>query len=133
MPDTLFYDGGCGLCHRFVSFVARRDRGERFLFAPLGGEHFRAQVSEQERQRLPETLVLRTADGRLLTRSSAVLAALRALGGIWRAVAAVAVAIPAPVRDGVYDFVARIRYRLFGRPAQSCPLLPLELRQRFLP
>lgn len=133
MPEVLFYDGRCGLCHRFVRFVATRDHAARFIFSPLGGEHFLASVPEPQRAKLPDSLVLRTADGNLHLRSSAVLAALHGLGGVWRALATAARIFPAPVRDAVYDFVAGIRYRTFGRTRDACPLLPAELRRRFLP
>jgi predicted DCC family thiol-disulfide oxidoreductase YuxK len=133
VPEVLFYDGGCGLCHRFVRFVATRDRAGRFAFAPLGGEHFLASVPEPQRAILPDSLVLRTADGNLHLRSSAVLAALRALGGFWRMLATAAGVVPAPVRDAVYDFVARVRYRVFGRTREACPIVPPDLRRRFLP
>lgn len=132
MPETIFYDGSCALCHRFVRFVAMRDRAARFVFAPSGGQHFLANVPESQRADLPESLVLLTAEGRLLVRSGAVLAALRALGGFWRWLATAAGVIPAPVRDAVYEFVARIRYRVFGRSAEVCPPVPPELRRRFL-
>lgn len=133
MPEILYYDGGCGLCHRFVRFVATRDRAARVAFSPLGGEHFRASVPEAQRANLPDSLVLRTADGNLLVRSSAVLTVLGGLGGFWRVLAAAAGVVPAPVRDFVYDIVARLRYRSFGRTTAACPLVPPEVRGRFLP
>ena len=72
-PELLFYDGGCGLCHRAVRFVLWADpEGRAFRFAPLGGDTFQALVSAGERERLPDSLVVRTTeDGRLLTRSTA--------------------------------------------------------------
>jgi predicted DCC family thiol-disulfide oxidoreductase YuxK len=133
VPETLFYDGGCGLCHRFVRFVAVRDRAERFAFAPLGGEHFLANITEARRANLPESLVLLTTDGKLLVRSAAVLSALRALGGLWRVLATAAGIVPAQVRDAVYDLVAHFRFRIFGRTTAACPFVPPALRKRFLP
>ena len=70
--DLLFYDGGCGLCHRWVRFVLWADRGGVFRFAPLGGETFRSRVREDEREGLPDSLVLLTPDGSLRTRSAAL-------------------------------------------------------------
>ncbi len=131
--DIVFYDGTCGLCHGFVRFVLAEDRsGDSLGFAPLQGETFRTLVPEAKRSALPDSIVVRTAEGRLLTRSDAVMHVARRLGGRWRALAAVAALVPRPVRDVLYDAVARVRYRLFRRPAETCPLLPKHLRARFL-
>ena len=132
-PEVLFYDGGCGLCHRAVRFVMAADRAERFRFAPLQGATFRQRVPEGARAGLPDSIVLLTSEGRVLTRSAATLHVLRRLGGPWRALAGLGGLVPRPPRDALYDFVAGIRHRLFARPADSCPLVPKELRSRFLP
>jgi predicted DCC family thiol-disulfide oxidoreductase YuxK len=132
-PDVLFYDGGCAVCHRTVRFVLRADRAERFVFAPLQGSTFRQLLPESVRKSLPDSLVLRSPDGRLFVRSSAVLHILSRLGGIWAVLGGLARLVPRPLRDAVYDFIARIRLRLFDKPDDFCPLVPKELRARFLP
>lgn len=76
---------------------------------------------------------MRTAGGALLLRSAGALHALRRLGGGWRALAVVLGIVPREVRDAVYDFVARVRLRLFAKPADVCPFVPPLLRARFLP
>jgi predicted DCC family thiol-disulfide oxidoreductase YuxK len=130
--ETLFYDGHCGLCHRFVRFVLAEDRtGAAFRFAPLGGAAFQKQVPEAERPGLPDSVVVATAGGGLLTRSAAALHVLRRLGGVWRLLAVLAGFVPGVVLDKLYDGVARIRHRLFRPPAAACPLLPPPLRARF--
>ena len=132
-PEVLFYDGGCGLCHRAVRFILWADpEGRAFRFAPLGGVTFQAQVPASERAHLPDSLVVRTAEGGLLTRSAGVLHILRRLGGGWRVLAALFGLVPRPLRDAAYDFVARIRLRLFARPEDACPVVPPALRGRFL-
>ncbi len=132
-PEVLFYDGGCGLCHRAVLFLLWADReGRAFRFAPLGGATFEAQVPPSERRGLPDSMVLRMADGALLTRSAGVLHILRRLGGGWRVLAFLFGLVPRPLRDVAYDSVARIRFRLFARPDDACPMVPPPLRSRFL-
>jgi predicted DCC family thiol-disulfide oxidoreductase YuxK len=103
------------------------------LFAPLEGEAFRELVPEIERGALPDSLVLRTADGRLLVRSAAVLASLRLVGGPGRWLSAAAAVVPGPVADRLYDLVARVRRRLLRPPASTCPAVPPARRGRFLP
>jgi predicted DCC family thiol-disulfide oxidoreductase YuxK len=81
--------------------------------------------------KLPDSIVVRTADGMLLTRSAAVRHILRRLGGLWRVIAGLTGLVPARVLDGAYNGLARVRLRLFARPAEACPLLPKHLRDRF--
>lgn len=131
--ETVFYDGNCGLCHRAVRFILAEDRaGDAFCFAPLDSEMFRSAIPKASQATLPDSLVVLTADGGVLARSSGVVHIMSRLGGLWRVLASVAWLVPAPLLDAVYDFVAGIRYRLFARPAESCPVLPKHLRARFV-
>lgn len=130
--DTVFYDGGCALCHRSVRFLVTRDRdGSRFHFAPLGGALFRAELSEAERSGLPDAIVVRATDGRLLVRSAAAIRLAERVGGLHGAVARAFALVPARLRDALYDAIARSRYRVFGRVAEACPVIAPELRARF--
>lgn len=130
----LFYDGHCGLCHRAVKFVLKNDKtGKAFRFAPLQGETFSALVPAGARESLPDSIIVRTAHGVLLVRSAAFIHILRRLGGGWRVLAAILAVVPRGLRDAVYDFVARVRYRIFGRRDDLCPIVPAELRKRFDP
>jgi len=131
--DLLFYDGGCGLCHRWVVFMLRHDlEGSRFRFAPIGGTTWNETIPASVRQTLPDSLVLRTADGRTLVRSDAVLSIGERLSGGWRSLARITGLLPRWVLDLGYDGIARVRKRLFSAPAGSCPVVPAELRARFL-
>jgi predicted DCC family thiol-disulfide oxidoreductase YuxK len=130
--ETVFFDGHCGLCHRWVRFILAEDRaGTQFRFAPLDGETFLKLISEEERNRLPDSIVVRTCDGKFLSRSNAVLHMLQRLGGVWRVIAVISRIIPVGILDWAYDQVAGIRHRLFARPKEACPLVPAELRRRF--
>lgn len=130
----LFYDGHCALCHGAVKFVLKHDRsGKAFRFAPLQGETFAASVREEQRAGMPDSIVVLTADGTLLVRSNAFVHILRRLGGAWAMLADAMRTVPRPVRDAVYDFIARIRYRVFGTREDVCPILPPDLRARFDP
>jgi predicted DCC family thiol-disulfide oxidoreductase YuxK len=132
--EMLFYDGHCALCHGTVQFVLERDRtGTAFRFAPLQGETFQAQVPVEQRAGLPDSIVIRTADGSLLARSDAVVRILQRLGGGWRVPASILALIPRGLRDAVYAFIARVRYRVFGKRDNLCPIVPPDLRGRFDP
>jgi predicted DCC family thiol-disulfide oxidoreductase YuxK len=117
-PDLLFYDAECALCRAAVGFVSWADReGSSFRFAPLGGATFRELLSDGERRSAPDSLLVRTHDRRVLSRSAAVLHALSRLGTPWRLGAAVAGLVPRVLRDAAYDAVAHVRRRIFPRSA----------------
>jgi predicted DCC family thiol-disulfide oxidoreductase YuxK len=133
-PEMLFYDGHCALCHGAVKFVLKHDRsGNAFRFAPLGGETFESRVPVDRRTTLPDSIVVLTGDDQVLVRSDAFVHILRRLGGMQKVLGSTLALVPRPVRDFGYDFVARIRYRVFGRSDEVCPLVPPELRKRFDP
>jgi predicted DCC family thiol-disulfide oxidoreductase YuxK len=115
----VLFDGVCGLCDRFVQFVIARDPAGAFRFAPL----------QPEAGGPPRTIVL-IEDGRRFTRSSAVLRIARGLPGAWPLLSLL-LAIPAPLRDLAYDFVAKRRYRWFGR-YDACRLPAPGVTARFL-
>jgi predicted DCC family thiol-disulfide oxidoreductase YuxK len=132
--EYLFYDGHCGLCHWAVKFVLKHDRsGEPFRFAPLQGPTFEARVPVERRAGLPDSIVVLTHDGRLLSRSGALLHILRRLGSGWAVLASVLSVIPRGLLDVGYNLIARIRHRVFGRRDDVCPIVSADLRERFDP
>ena len=121
----LFVDGCCVLCQRAAAWVARRDRRGRVALAALQGKTARRLLPGAVRGAAMDgaagSVVWRAPDGALLLRSAALLAVLAALGGRYRAAAVLRLA-PAPLRDALYDAVARRRRRWFGA-TRDC-LLP---------
>lgn len=130
--STLFYDGQCGLCHRAVRFILAEDRDAAFRFAPLDSDAFRSAVPEDRRVGLPDTAVVLTGDGAMLIRSDAWCYIMRRLGGVWRLLGFAVGILPRAFRDRVYDLVAGVRYRVFRKQVNACPMLPKELRERFV-
>jgi predicted DCC family thiol-disulfide oxidoreductase YuxK len=131
----VLYDGVCGLCDRLVQFILRRDRRDRFRFAPLQGA-FAARLLERHRRAtgdLSTLYVVIDAGGpreRLVWKSRAILRILGEIGGAWR-LATVLGLLPTRLLDTAYDVVASNRYRLFGR-YETCALPSREQRSKFL-
>lgn len=133
-PDLhplVVFDGECVLCAANAQFVLKHDRARRFRLTtaqgPLGQalyHHFGLSSSEDY-----ETMLVLDG-GRLLTRSDAAIAIASELGWPWR-MAAFARIIPRPVRDWLYDVVARNRFHLFGRRA-SCWIPTPDVAERIL-
>jgi predicted DCC family thiol-disulfide oxidoreductase YuxK len=128
--SVLYFDGICNLCNGLVQFVIRHN--------PKGSIHFAALQSEKGRYSLeamglnPEKLstVLYEKNGRVRTKSDAVLFLLWDLGGIWKLSVAGWI-IPRFLRNALYDLIARRRYIWFGK-RDICMVPTPDLKSRFL-
>lgn len=131
-PKTalVLFDGVCNLCQGSVQFILLRDPKGRFRFASLQSEEGRRRLTEHGLP--PESLssLVLIENGKAYRRSTAALRIARHLSGAWP-LAAVFLIVPRPLRDLAYDFVARNRYRWFGK-TESCMLPRPEWRERFL-
>ena len=128
-PVVLF-DGVCNLCNGAVQFIIKRDRNAKFRFAALQSEiaHQILQQTELKASDLSTIIVVKGA--RVFIKSDAALEIARHLDGLWPALFSLKI-LPQFVRDRVYDWIARNRYRWFGKK-DECMIPTPELRQRFL-
>jgi predicted DCC family thiol-disulfide oxidoreductase YuxK len=131
-PDNLIlFDGVCNLCDAFVQFVIRHDRAGKFRFAAIqsqaGKRIFQSRGLDAENL---QTFVLVTG-GEIFVRSDAAVEVLSRFGGGWK-ICRIFLLVPRPLRDGLYSWVARNRYRWFGRK-DACMVPTAEIRERFLP
>lgn len=126
----LLFDGVCNLCNASVQWVLLRDKKAQFRFAALQSE-----IGQQllKRHGLDsehfDTVVLAVGEN-IFLRSDAPLEIARRLGGAWQLLYGFKI-VPRPLRDALYNFVARNRYRWFGRQ-ESCMLPRPEWKARFL-
>ena len=125
-PKIIFFDGVCNLCNGFVDFVIDRDGGIH-KFASLQGET--AQKILGERAIVLDSVIL-WSDGKILEKSSAALSIANEMGFPW-ALSGIFWLVPRFLRDWVYDFVAKNRYRFFGK-RETCRLPTPGEKARFL-
>lgn len=126
----VLYDGVCGLCNRAVQFILKRDQKRRFRFATLQGTIGQEVL---ERDMVPanlDSMMLVETDGRVSWESTAALRTARYLKFPWP-LFSILLLIPRFVRDLVYRWIARNRYRWFGK-LESCPLPDPKEADRFL-
>lgn len=133
-PAVVLFDGVCNLCNGLVQFIIRRDPAGRFRFAALQSAAGQALLATYglpplAASQAPDSVML-VSEGRVYSHSAAVLRITRELGWPWR-LAAVGGLLPLAWRDALYRYVARHRYRWFGRQA-SCMLPTPALQSRFL-
>ena len=132
-PDDrplIVFDGACVLCSGFVRFVLRHDRAGQFRFlaaqSPLAGAIYRHYSLATDAW---ETNLL-LAEGVLHTKSAAGIEITARFGGIWSLIRGLRV-FPRPLRDWLYDRIARNRYRWFGRQ-ELCLVADPAHEDRFL-
>ncbi|MET0392273.1 MAG: thiol-disulfide oxidoreductase DCC family protein [Chitinophagaceae bacterium] len=127
---VILFDGVCNLCNNTVQFILKRDKKKQFLFGSLQGKAGQQLLRQFN---LPtadfNSFVLAEGD-RFYTRSTAVLRMLKRLGGGWSLLYGFIV-VPKFIRDGIYNWVARNRYKWYGR-RDECMIPTPELKARFL-
>jgi predicted DCC family thiol-disulfide oxidoreductase YuxK len=128
--SIILFDGVCNLCNGAVNFVIKRDPGNVFKFTPLQEKQGvlllkKLAIDAQEL----DSIVL-VENKKVYTKSSAALRIARKLSGLWP-LFFVLLIIPSFIRDGVYDFIAKNRYKWFGKKEQ-CMIPTPGLREKFL-
>lgn len=127
---VMLFDGVCHFCSSTVGFVIRRDPHARVRFlsiqSALGREIYRREGHDPDQ---PDTILF-VIDGKVLARSDAILEIAKQLGFPWSLAVAGRV-LPRRSRDWLYDFIAKRRYRWFGR-SDACMIPTPEIRARFL-
>lgn len=125
----VFFDGYCNLCNSLIEVLIRRDEKHVLKFASLQGETARTILNLQGVQDFDTVVYFR--ENQKFEKSSAVLKIFSDLGGVWK-VAEVFQMVPVSWRDTVYTWVAKNRFRFFGR-RDTCRLPTPEEQQQFLP
>ncbi len=124
----LFYDGECGLCHRYVKLVLSEDKEDCFHFSPLQGNIFKDKHGASTKL---NTMYLLTENGAWQSRSDAIITIFLKLGGIYGLCGFFLKCIPKVVRDSAYSLNARLRQYYFKKPTTLCPLIPVQHQHKF--
>lgn len=126
----LLFDGVCHLCDASVRFILRRDPMGKIKFAPIQSPLGRELYTQHGLDpAAPNAMLFLTPTG-AFRASDAALEIARTLGGAWQ-LALLFKPLPRPLRDAAYYFIARNRYRWFGKD-ESCMMPTPELKERML-
>jgi predicted DCC family thiol-disulfide oxidoreductase YuxK len=133
---VLLYDGSCGFCEATVQLVLRHDRRQTLRFAPLQGEYGGALRARHPELAGTDSIIWvdpasDDAGEGVRVKSAAALRVAEYLGFPWAWFRVLGI-VPRPLRDAVYDLVARHRHRIPLGP-DRCALPTPEARQRFMP
>lgn len=126
----LLFDGVCNLCNASIQWVIEHDPQAQFRFASLQSDFAKELLAGYDLPPAALDTVILVENGKAYTRSDAALRVARKVGGLWSLLSAFLI-VPRPLRDLVYNFIARNRYRWFGKQ-ESCWLPTPDLRSRFL-
>ncbi|MBB6444352.1 thiol-disulfide oxidoreductase DCC family protein [Bacillus benzoevorans] len=129
MNPIVLFDGDCHFCHSSVQFIIKRDSQELFYFASQQSEAGQELLKQYGVPEDIDSLVL-IENGKAYIKSTAALRICRHLCSGWNFLYFFR-CIPNPIRDAVYDFAAKNRYRWFSKK-DSCPIPPDSIRTRFL-
>ncbi|HUA80922.1 MAG TPA: thiol-disulfide oxidoreductase DCC family protein [Dyella sp.] len=129
---VVVYDGVCLLCSRWVRFLLEHDQEGRYRFASMQSDVGRTLLQAHGLDPDSPFSMLLVEEGHGYTDTTAIARVLRGLPRRrWRLLSAAMLITPRAVRDVAYRFVARHRYRLFGRSDQCFAPSP-EQRSRFI-
>ena len=128
--NIIFFDGVCNLCNFWVKYVVRNDPDFVFYFSNLQSEFASNFLSENNIKSDFETIIFFT-DGKFLKQSNAIVSILFKIGGFNRFMSRIIKHLPVKFRDGLYKFISRNRYRLFGKK-EHCVIPDQNLNKRFL-
>ena len=127
---VILFDGICNLCSGWVQFLIRKDTNMKFRFAPIQSETGQRLLHTVGLESSNIETVIYLKENECFRESSAVLEILKDLGGFWT-FAFVLKLIPGTLRDGFYRFIAKKRYRFFGKRT-TCFIPTPENQKRFL-
>lgn len=126
----LLFDGVCNLCNKTVQFIIRADKKELFKFTSLQSTTGQRLLTKVKLPTSHFDSIVMIDEGKVYTKSTAALTVCKKLGGIWLFLYPL-ILIPKPFRDGIYQLIAKNRYKWFGK-SNDCMLPSPDIKKRFL-
>lgn len=129
--QLIVFDGVCNLCNNWVTYVIKRDKKDQFRFAPLQS-NIGKQIIETYKIDTTKTdsILLYSQEKGLSYKSTAVLKIAIGLG-FPQSLMRIFYIVPPVIRNWVYDFIAKNRYKWFGKK-DVCMIPTPELKSKFL-
>ena len=127
----ILFDGVCNLCNSSVQFVIKRDVNDVFQFAALQSETGKRLLTERniDTQEV-DSIILIEPNIAYYTKSTAALEIGKHLKGV-KAISSILLWLPEALRNIVYDFIARNRYKWYGKK-DNCMIPSEEIKSKFI-
>lgn len=126
----ILFDGVCNLCNGAITFIIKRDKKDVFRYAPLQSTIGKELAAKHYIDLDSVDSIILISDNKAVAKSTAALRIAKHLSGGWPLMV-VFLVLPAFLRDWVYDFIARNRYKWFGKK-DACMIPTPELKSKFL-
>ena len=127
---VILFDGVCNFCNSAVNFTIKRDKKALIQFAPLQSEKGRLFLRQYNLPIAEMKSFVFIEEGKAYTQSTAALKVCRHLSGLWSLCYGFII-VPKFIRDGLYNWIAKNRYKWFG-VREQCMIPTPEVRKRFL-
>lgn len=128
----VLFDGICNLCNTSVQYIIKHDENDDYRFAPLQSDIGIKLAKERgiDTSNVDSIVLIRPGIA-YYEKSSAAIEIMYDFGGLWKLMLIFKYILPTFIRDLVYDFIARNRYKWFGKQ-DSCMIPTAELKVKFL-
>lgn len=126
----ILFDGVCNFCNNSINLVIRKDKRDYFRFAPLQSEAGKTLTAKFNIDTTKTDSVLLIENDVLYSKSTAALRIARKMDGLFPLCYGMII-IPKFLRDPIYDFIAKRRYKWFGKK-ESCMIPTPEIRKKFI-
>lgn len=128
---VVIFDGVCNLCNSFINLIIKYDSNNRFVFTSLQSEISQEITSHLKiDSKNKESIILYEQGVSYDFKSTAALKIMKEFGGLWY-LTQVGYILPQFLRDGIYDIVAKNRYKWFGK-RDICMIPSAEIKSKFL-
>ncbi|MBN8789117.1 MAG: thiol-disulfide oxidoreductase DCC family protein [Terrimonas sp.] len=127
---VILFDGVCNLCNNSVQFVIKKDRKKHFYFTSLQSNAGQQLLKQYHLSPDKFDSFVLIENNKAYTRSTAALRVVKRLSGTWPLLY-IFIIVPPFIRNAIYDWVAKNRYKWFGK-SDSCMMPTPELNARFL-
>ena len=128
--SIILYDGVCNLCNNSVQFVIKRDKKQQFLFTSLQSDAAAKLLLQFYNKKIELNSIVLIEENKVYDKSTAVLRIARKLNPFWN-IFYIFIIVPKSFRDLVYDFIAKNRYKWFGKQ-DKCTVFIEKYKNRFI-
>jgi len=126
----ILFDGVCNFCNSSINFVIKHDKKNHFLFAPLQSETAKKLLEKFNIDSSKTDSFILIDNNKLYLKSTAALRVTKHLNKLYPLLYALMITPPF-IRNGVYDLIARNRYKWFGKK-ETCMIPSAENKEKFI-
>lgn len=130
MQSIILFDGVCNFCNRTVRVIIKHDKADMFKFAQLQSDLAKELLLKQGINQNELSSVILIEGDQVYTKSDAVIRIAHQLSG-WPTIVSYSKWVPKAIRNFFYDFIAKYRYRLFGKQ-DNCIMPDKKVQDKFL-